>query len=141
MDLGKKKKKVLCNLFFLWNLLPEVPVFWVYVLFHLANVSPDLRFLPQRLLIYHDTKAVISVLWYLFSHGSSAGGSGNPAAFQGSNRFGKPFFYMLRWWWEESSSTEIVFQRDTQHALKIRFHSCFFKLSSWFVSRTYPLHF
>lgn len=131
MDLDKK---MLCNLFFLWNLLPEVPVLWMYALFHLANVLRDLCFLHERLLIYHDKKAVISMLWYLFSHDSSAGDLVSPAVFQGPNRFGKPFVYALRWWWEEKSWTEFVFQRDTQHSLKIRFNSCFFKLIKFSIS-------
>lgn len=46
---------------------------WMYALFHLANVLLDLCFFHERLLIHHDKKAVISMLWYLFSHDSSAG--------------------------------------------------------------------
>lgn len=108
-------------------------MFCMYVLFHLANVLLDLCFLHERLLIYHDKKAVISMLWYLFSNESSAGDLISPAVFQGPNRFGKPSVCSLEWWWEENSWTEIVFQRGTQHSLKTRFNSCFFKLIKFLI--------
>lgn len=104
------------------------------MLFHLANVLLELCLLHERLLIYHDKKAVISMVWYVFSHDSSAGDLLGPAVFQGPNMFGKPFVYTLRWWWEENSWTEIVFQRDAQHSLKIGLNSCFFKLIKFLIN-------